>query len=104
MRTAIRAAGLVIAVGASSLIVASPASAAPGSCAFYRNPSKTTGGVLCTSGSGTYYAHITCTDELRGSNSYINGPRVNIGTGSAVVCPKEGGVQFIATAGVAYYP
>jgi hypothetical protein len=89
------------ALAAISVAVSSPAAAsvslatAPSGCTFGVNgPPATRGGVACNHGTG-YYVRVRCTDELRGSSVWINGPRVNAVHVSQVTCPKLGGVQFI---------
>lgn len=98
-RSAITALGLG-ALAAISVAVSSPAAAsvslatAPSGCAIgWNGPPATVGVTSCLH--GTDYAHVRCTDELRGSSIWINGPRVNAGKLSRVTCPKQGGVQFI---------
>lgn len=97
--------GATLAAGATIAVCAPAADAVvrpatPSNCIYY-NTSSTTGFVNCQSGTGKYRGRITCTDELRGSNSYFLGPIETAGSGisSGGKCPLNGGVQFQATGG-----
>lgn len=90
-----------LAIGATAAISMPSATAMPDSC--------TTGGyyaatawALCTSGTGHYNVHIECTDELRDSSGWYDGPVVSIGHKSSKTCPYLGGVQWVATFIVIY--
>lgn len=98
---AVSAAGL-FAAGALSIVdttaaFASPAT--PGNCTdqFLVDSNGTTYGVRakCTSGTGHYRVYATCTDELRGSGGTYYGPYVGIGSTSTLVCPYQGGTQWV---------
>ena len=87
----------VTALGAGALLFAAPqaATATPSDCVSVVDTDQAGAGGACFSGTGSYYLRIYCTDELRGSSAWFNGPRVGIGKQSFVDCPRSGGVQWI---------
>ena len=87
------AAAAFLAAGAAGAIAMPSASATPGSCSDGGTGGSSTW-VLCTSGTGSYYAHVQCADQVHGYSGWYNGRTVGIGSKSWVTCPLQGGVQW----------
>ena len=86
-------AGAFLAAGAVGAIAMPSASAIPGSCSDGGTGRASTW-VLCSSGTGSYYAHVQCADQVHGYSGWYNGSTVGIGSKSSVTCPLQGGVQW----------
>jgi hypothetical protein len=87
------AAGTFLAVGAAGVIAMPTASATPGSCSDGGTGRSSTW-ALCSSGTGSYYAHVQCADQVHGYSGWYNGATVSVGSKSSVTCPAQGGVQW----------
>lgn len=87
------AAGAFLAAGAAGVIAMPSASATAGSCSDGGVGSASTW-VLCTTGTGRYYAHVLCADQVHGYSAWYNGSTVSVGSKSYVTCPVQGGVQW----------
>jgi hypothetical protein len=98
---------LTLLAGASLLgsgmatIGAADASAAPAvTCGYgtlYSGSSVIGYTLTCTGVTYKYRVYATCTDELRGSSSTFYGSYVTTGHTSQVVCPYEGGTQWLGS-------
>ena len=72
----------VLVAGAAALVPASPAQAAPGNCSSgYVTPTVTTTWAICTTGTGTYRALATCSN-----NTAVGGPSKSVGSYSYAKC------------------
>jgi hypothetical protein len=87
------AAGAFLAAGAAGAIAMPSASATAGSCSDGGTGRASTW-VLCSSGTGRYYAHVQCADQVHGYSGWYNGATVSVGSRSSVTCPVQGGVQW----------
>ena len=87
------AAGAFLAAGAAGAIAMPSASATAGSCSDGGTGRASTW-VLCSTGTGRYYAHVQCADQVHGYSGWYNGSAVNVGARSSVTCPVQGGVQW----------
>jgi hypothetical protein len=87
------AAGAFLAAGAAGAIAMPSAGATPGSCSDGGTGRASTW-VLCSTGTGRYYAHVQCADQVHGYSAWYNGATVGIGSRSSVSCPVQGGVQW----------
>ncbi len=87
------AAGAFLVAGAAGAIAMPSASATPGSCSDGGTGRASTW-VLCSSGTGRYYAHVQCADQVHGYSGWYNGAIVSVGSRSYVTCPAQGGVQW----------
>ena len=95
------AAGAFLAVGAAGAIAMPSANAVPGSCSDGGTGRSSTW-VVCTSGTGSYYAHVQCADQVHGYSGWYNGSTVGIGSRSSVSCPLQGGVQWTVVSVFSY--
>jgi hypothetical protein len=93
-RLAAVASGVVVSAGAL-LAVSAPAQATPGTCSY--SVGSWTVSLRCTTGTGQYRVWGDCTDEIRGSTVRYYGTWVSIGSVSSVICPNEGGSQWLLT-------
>jgi hypothetical protein len=87
------AAGAFLAAGAAGAIAMPSASATAGSCSDGGTGRASTY-VLCSTGTGRYYAHVQCADQVHGYSGWYNGATVSVGARSSVTCPVQGGVQW----------
>lgn len=95
------AAGAFLAVGAAGAIAMPSAGATPGSCSDGGTGRSSTW-VVCSTGSGSYYAHVQCADQVHGYSGWYNGSTVGIGSRSSVTCPSQGGVQWTVVSVFSY--
>lgn len=87
------AAGAVLTAGAAGIIAMPSASATPSGCSD-GGTGRSSSWALCTSGTGSYYAHVQCADQVHGYSGWYNGATVGVGSKSSVTCPLQGGVQW----------